>query len=109
MFRKAKVVALTGFLIAAFGFPLYSAVFYGMTYVRRQGWRTYGEAPTAFIINTVLSCIALFAIGFVLWIRDGKREQALRRLPPPLIEESHISRYEDQNTEGRKNAKNDRS
>ena len=109
MFRKAKVVAVVSILVAASGFQLYNAVFYGMTYVRRLGWRTYGEAPTAFIINTVLSCILLFAIVFVIWIRDGKREQALKRLPPPTVEESHVFPCDSQNTESSRGAKIDRS
>lgn len=109
MLRKAKAVALVGFVVAVSGFPLYSAVFYGITYVKRQGWQTYEEAPSAFILNTVLSCIALVAIvaflAFLAWVRDGKRERAFKRLPPPLIEESHVSRYKDQNTEGNKRVK----
>ena len=109
MLRKAKAVALVGLVVAVSGFPLYSAVFYGMTYVKRHGWQTYEEAPTAFLFNTVLSCIALVAIvpflAFLAWVRDGKRERAFKRLPPPLIEESHISRDKYQNTEGNKGVK----
>jgi hypothetical protein len=55
---KFKGVILIGFLVVAAGFAPYNAIFHGMVNVKRDGWRTYEEAPVAFVVTTLSRCKA---------------------------------------------------
>ena len=100
MLNRLKITALICFVMAALGFPLFASVIYGVTYVRHQGWQTYNEAPTAFIVNTSLSGIAFFGfaalLAFFYWLKDSKRQQTFNRPQLPFIAESHIAQYKNE-------------
>ncbi|MCJ9753415.1 hypothetical protein MOV61_22090 [Neorhizobium sp. BETTINA12A] len=101
---KFKGVILIGFLVIAAGFAAYNVIIHGMVYVKRDGWRTYEEAPVAFVVTTLASAVMLVALAasaaLIIWLGMGKRDRPFKGPPVPLVEETHISEYKAPSSEG---------
>lgn len=86
------------FVSISIGNTLYNLIVNRVIYVKYRGWLTYEQAPLHFHTLIIFSSIAAFMlvaiIALLIWARNSAAQRAFRRPPVPLLDETHIARYE---------------